>query len=100
MANASIDGNSDATLTGALSTDGSTITRVKGDAITHALMVRDAAIGTDHGRSDALHDENSRPTLTAVASETITVNGISYLEGVTPVTIYADSDGNLLVDST
>lgn len=100
MANASIDSNSDATLTAALNTDGDTITRIKGDPSNHSLKISDGTTGTDYGPTNSLHDENGRPTLMAVASETITVNGVAYVEGVTPVVIYADSSGNLLVDST
>lgn len=100
MANASIDSNSVASLTGALSTTGGTLVRVKANASTHALQISDAATGTDFGPADALHDDNGRPSLMGVASQTITTGGVSYVQGVTPVVVYVDSDGNLLVDST
>ncbi len=100
MGHASHDSNSVPTLLGALSTDGITPIAVKVIASTHALSISDAHTGTDHGGDHALHDENGVPSLLAVSSSTTTVNGISYVVGVTPVLVYADSSGNLLVDST
>lgn len=89
MSNASIDGNSVATLTAALNTNGTTITRVKVNSANHALKINDASTGTDHGSNHALHDENGRTTLIAVSSA----------DGITPIEVYCDSSGNLLVDS-
>lgn len=100
MANASIDSNSVATLTGALSSNGDSAVRVKANASTHALQVDDNTTGSDFGPANALHDDNNRPTLIAVSSVTGTVGGIAYVQGVTPVVVYTDSSGNLLVDST
>lgn len=99
MANASLDQNSIASLTGALNTTGDTIVKVQADASTHALLTDDGTTGSDHGPTDALHDENGRPSLLAVSSQTITVNGVDYMQGVTPVVIYADASGHLLTDS-
>jgi len=90
MANAERDQNFVPTLIVALSTNGTTIVRVKADASSHGLMVSDAATGSDHGPVNALRDDNFVPTLLAVSS----------LDGVTPVVVYADSSGNLLVDSS
>lgn len=98
--NASVDSNSISTLTGALNTNGDDIVRVQADASTHALKVNDNTTGSDFGPANALHDENDRPTLIAVSSTTATVGGINYVQNVTPVVIYTDSSGNLLVDST
>ncbi len=89
MANASRDENSVPTLLGALSTNGTTLVRVKVNASNHALKVADGSTGTDHGPVNAPRDENSVPALMAVSS----------VDGVTPVVVYADSSGNLLVDS-
>ena len=48
-----------------------------------------ASTGSDHGPTNALRDENNVPTLMAVSSA----------DGVTPVVVYADSNGNLLIDN-
>jgi len=91
MANASIDSNSVATITAALNTDGATVTRVKANSSTHGLNISDAATGSDNGPgSFTLHDDNGRPALMAVSSA----------DGATPVVLYADSNGSLLIQST
>ncbi len=101
MTNAYRDENSVPTLIGVLSTDGSSIQRVKANATNHALKISDAATGTDHGPGPrALRDENSVRSLLCVSSRTATVGGVDYIQGVTPVAVYADSSGNLLVDHT
>lgn len=97
---AAIDQNSVATLTGALSSDGDSVVKVKADPSTHSLKVDDNTTGSDFGPANALHDSNGRPTLIAVSSTTATVGGIDYVQNVTPVVVYTDSSGNLLVDST
>lgn len=89
MANAERDDNNVPTLLGVLNTNGSTLVRVKAGAVTHALAVDDASTGSDNGPSNALRDENFVPALLAVSS----------VDGVTPVVVYADADGNLLIDS-
>lgn len=100
MANAALDSNSVATLTGALSTDGDSVIKVKADPSTHVLKCDDHHTGSDFGPANALHDDNDRPTLIAVSSTTGTVGGIDYVQNVTPVVVYVDSSGNLLIDST
>lgn len=90
MSNAYRDENSVPTLIGVLNSDGATITRIKVNATNHGLKVTDSSSGADSGPDEALHDENGVPTLLAVSST----------DGVTPVVIYADSSGNLLVDSS
>lgn len=100
MANASRDENNVPTLLAALDTDGITPTKVKANPTNHGLEVADGTTGSDYGVQNAVRDQNFVPVLLAVASETITVGGIDYIEGVTPVEVYADSDGNLLVDSS
>lgn len=89
MSNASLDENGIPTLICALNTDGTTITRVKVNSSTHTLKVVDDSTGSDHGTINALRDENSKVCLMAVSSA----------DGVTPVAVYADSSGNLLIDS-
>lgn len=89
MANAYLDENSVPTLTGVLNTDGTTITRIVVNPANHALKVDDDTTGTDYGPDYALRDENNRPVLIATSSA----------DGVTPVAVYADSTGKLLIDS-
>lgn len=100
MANASKDDNGVSTLIAALDSDGATIVKIQGSPTNHGLEISDNSTGTDHGPIHALHDDNDVPTLLAVSSQTTTVNGVSYIQGITPVVIYADSSGNLLVQST
>lgn len=99
MANAKRDENNVPTLICALNTDGSTPTLVKINPANHGLMVDDASTGTGFGRTIAVRDQNNVPVLMGVASATITVNGVDYIQGVTPVMAYADSSGRLLIDS-
>ncbi len=101
MANAYRDENSVPTLIAPSSANGTTIVRVKANAVTHALKVSNGMTGTNYDAStNALRDENNVPVLICVASRTVTSNGISYIQGVTPVKVYADSNGNLLTQST
>ncbi len=100
MADASRDENNVPTLLAALNTDGVTPVRVQASPVNHGLEVSDDTIGSDHGVANAVRDANFIPVLLAVSNQTITVNGISYIQGVTPVEVYADSSGNLLVDSS
>ncbi len=99
MATASRDQNNVPTLLAALSTDGTTPIKVKANASNHGLKVSDDTIGSDHGVANAVRDENFVPVLLAVSSVTQTVGGIDYVQGVTPVEVYADSNGNLLINS-
>lgn len=89
MTNAKKDGNYASTMIGTLNTDGSTITPVQAVPSTHALKIDDNTTGSDNGPTRALRDENSVTTLMAVSSA----------DGVTPVPLYVDSDGKLLVNS-
>lgn len=93
------DNNNVPTLIAASSDDGITPIRVKVTAATHAVHISDGTTGTDHGVQNAVRDQNNIPVLLAVASETITVGGIDYVQGITPVEVYANSSGYLLVDS-
>ena len=94
------DANNVPALLAVLNSDGSTVKQVLANASTHALKINDANTGSDDGPVAAERDENYVPTLVAVSSTTTTVNGVHYVQGVTPVVVYADSSGNLMVDSS
>ena len=78
------------TLTGTLNTDGKTVVGVEANPSDHGLYVQDGTTGTDHGPLNAPRDGNDVPVLLAVSSA----------DGVTVVPVYADSSGNLLIQST
>lgn len=90
MSYAAIDANSNATITGLLNTNGTTITRIKATPTTHLLETNDGSTGSDHGGDHANFDDNQRTTLFAVSN----------VDGVTPVALYVDSSGKLLTQST
>jgi hypothetical protein len=90
MTNAKRDGNYVATILGTLDSDGATLVPILVNPSTKGLKVRDAATGSDNGPENAPRDENYVPALVAVSSA----------DGVTPVVVYADVDGNLLIDHT
>ncbi len=90
MANAALDENSQGTITAGLNTDGRTIVRVLINPTNHALKVSDGTTGSDNGPVNDLTDENGRKSLMAVSS----------VDGKTPVVLYSDSSGNLLIQST
>lgn len=76
---------------GVLQSDGKTPAAIQGDPLTHVTQTSDGSTGTDQsGRSNAVRDANSRTTLMAVSST----------DGATPVILYIDGSGNLLVKST
>ncbi len=83
------DDNRIATLRAALDTDGVSVINVCGNPISHALCVSDGSTGSDHGVPTAQRDYDRVPVLL----------GVSSADGETPVEIYADSSGNLLVMS-
>lgn len=89
MADASRDQNNVPTLLGTLDSDGETLVPIVVNASSHALKVGDDTTGSDNGPANAPRDNNFVPALMAVSST----------DGVTPVVVYADIDGNLLVDS-
>lgn len=92
------DGNGVHTLI-AVENDGATLINIKADPDTHVLKTSDGTSGTDKGPYDSRHDESHIPVLLAVSSRTATINGKQYIQGITPVVVYADASGNLLVDS-
>ncbi len=92
MANAKRDPNRVTTLTALLETDGTTIMNLGAEPTTHTLMVDDNTTGSDNGPTPerALRDENYVTTIYAVSSA----------DGETPVALYANADGELLIDHT
>lgn len=83
------DENGGSSLIATLNTDGKTIVRVEVNPTNHGLKISDGTSGTNHGQIFAAHDASSVPTLIATSS----------VDGVTPVAVYTDASGNLLVDS-
>ncbi len=92
MANAKKDGNYISTALALLESDGTTPINLVVDALTHSLEVDDNSSGSDNGPTPAraLRDGNYVTTLIAVSSA----------DGITPVALYADADGKLLIDHT
>lgn len=89
MTNASRDQNSVPTILGAKAASTSETSPVLADPSTHALAVDDNTTGSDNGPSNAPRDQNDVPALMAVSSA----------DGKTPVVLYVDSDGKLLINS-
>ncbi len=77
-------------MTGVLNTTGASIVAVEVNPTTHGLSVDNDTTGTDNGPDRALRDENFVPTLLAVSSA----------DGVTPIALYVDANGKLLIDET
>lgn len=90
MTDAITDENGAKGITCALNTDGKTIIRIQVNPTNHSLKAVDASTGTDHGKSVASVDGNGQKVWL----------GVSSADGITPIEIYADSSGNLLIDST
>lgn len=90
MANAKRDDNNLPTLVAVLNSNGQTVTPVDANPTNHGLSVDNNTTGADNGPSRALRDENFVPTLLAVSS----------VDGVTPIALYVDADGKLLIDET
>lgn len=83
------DANRVPVMFGALNTDGSTVTPVKADPTGHYILTDDNTTGSDHGPTNDLRDQNFKTGLMAVSSA----------DGVTPVVLYVDAAGELLIDS-
>lgn len=90
MANAVRDENNVPALIAALDSDGATSTRVLADPTEHYLMVDDATGGSDLTGDIDPRDENLVPFAMAASSA----------DGTTPVVLYVNSSGELLVNST
>lgn len=87
---AGIDENNKKTLIATSSSDGKTVVRLLASVSTHRLHTSNGTGGSDLGPSNAKTDENGGSTIMAISS----------VDGVTPVVVYADSSGNLLIQST
>lgn len=84
------DNNGINTIAGLLNTDGSTVKPIKADPSTHLMDIDNNTTGSDNGGESAGRDSNFVTTLLAVSS----------LDGATPVALYVDSSGQLLIKST
>ena len=91
MSNAYLDENSVPTLIGTLNSDGTSIVRVLVNPTTHSLSASDGTSGTDNGNNgnNANKDQNGRNVLIATSS----------VDGKTPVEVYVDSTGALLIST-
>jgi len=91
MANSQKDQNGRDSLISSLNTDGTTIVTLKANPANNALKALDASTGSDAGNHGgiALIDQNGVSAMTALSS---TGDG-------TIIQLYADSSGNLLIDS-
>lgn len=94
------DPNSVAALLAASNADGKTPITVLANPSTHRLLTDVNVSGVDSGGIVASKDQNSVAVLMAVSSKTITVNGVNYIQGITPVEVYADSSTKKLLITT
>lgn len=85
-----VDGNRAPCLQAVLSSDGVTVTPVAVNATRHALKVEDNTTGT----SQAALENDPRN-----ADRTTALWATSSADGVTPVAVYCDADGLLLINS-
>ena len=90
MAEAKYDNNGVSTILGTSSTDGVTPRNPTADPSNHTLDVNDGTTGSDLSDDIAGRDNNYRTVIIAV----------SELDGITPVEVYVNSSGELLVDSS
>lgn len=87
--NASKDENGANSLIGVLNSSGELIITPLANPTTHRLHVADDTTGTNNGPSISPKDNNFVTTIYAVSSH----------DGTTPVPIYCDINGNLLITS-
>lgn len=90
MTNASRDQNFVPTMLGVLSTNGAVVVPIRVTPSNHVLHVSDGNTGNDHGPKNALRDENNVPTFLGVSSSDFS----------TPVAVYSDGNGKLLIQSS
>jgi hypothetical protein len=90
MAESKKDNNQVNTITGVLNTDGTTPTLIKATPSTHIVDTSDGTSGSDAGNDDAARDANQVPVLLAVSED----------DGSTPVPVYVNSNGEILIDQT
>ena len=90
LENSQRDGNFVTTMTAVLNTDGKTVKKITANPANHGISVANGVGGADNGPQNAIHDDNDVHTLVAVSSVDFT----------TPVVLYADASGKLLIQST
>lgn len=83
------DGDHTSTLL-AIENDGKTLINIKASPIFHDLFVSNGTSGSDNGPKVSRHDNSHVAILMATSND-----GLN-----TPIPVYADSGGNLLVKST
>lgn len=84
-----LDANRQQMIMGTLNTDGQTVIAIKVNPTNHALKVSDGTTGSNFNVTTNQRDANRKTTIWAVSSA----------DGVTPIYVATDSNGNLLVDS-
>ena len=89
MSNAPRDENNVPTLLATLNTNGKTIVTVKASPTSHGLCISDGTAGTNLGPTNAPKDDNFVSALVATSTD-----------GKTPIVVYGDSNGRLLIKST
>ena len=90
MTQAKKDQNQIPVILGVLNTDGETPTPPTADPTTHALGTSNGTTGSDLSGDIASRDENGTTTMIVV----------SEVDGITPVELYVNSSGKLLIKST
>ena len=73
----------------AVETDGLTLVNITAEPSTHRIDFSNGTTGSDNGPSNSFHDANHIPILMATSS----------MDGKTPVAVYGNSKGALLVDT-
>lgn len=89
MSNAAIDSNSKQTIIARLNTDGVTVTRIKANVSTGAMLTSDGITGSVVSNNWAATDESGRTTMFVVSS----------VDRKTLVALQVDATGHLLIDS-
>lgn len=85
-----IDQNRIPVMMAALQSDGSTLTNIKINATKNALKVNNNTTGTNQStNTNSLRNQNYKTALWATSS----------VDGLTPVQLYCDADGKLLINS-
>lgn len=88
--NAKKDENGVSTILGTLQSDGVSTVRLKVNPANNGIKVLDDTTGTASTRASAPRDDNHFTAWMGVSSD----------DGVTPVPVAMDSNGNLLIQST
>jgi len=90
MAESQRDNNKIPTILATLNTSALTPTLVQVNPTNHRILVEDAVTGSDFGGNPAKRDNSGISVMMAVSS----------VDGVTPVPLYINSSGQLLIQST